>query len=260
MRSDARMRGQWIYRVRLPVLSGLLREAGEWAVGPMHEGQPTSGHCCLSPQNCPEKPSVNKHLVFRTPQSAIRIRYKIVVVGASLGGLRALGILLSGLPEDFALPVAIVQHRGSDLDNTLTPILQRHSALPVGEAEDKEVIRAGHVYLSPANYHLLVEKGNFALSTDAAVVYARPSIDVLFESAAETYEEGVIGVLLTGANTDGAQGLAKIKEHGGISVVQEPSTAESSIMPKAAIAKSVIDRVLPLSEIAPFLVNLLNRH
>jgi two-component system, chemotaxis family, protein-glutamate methylesterase/glutaminase len=196
----------------------------------------------------------------RNPQPAFRTRHRIVVVGASLGGLRALGILLSGLPENFPLPVAIVQHRSSDWENTLTPLLQRHSALPVGEAEDKEVIRAGHVYLSPANYHLLVEEGNFALSTDAAIAYARPSIDVLFESAADTYEEGVIGVLLTGANTDGAQGLAKIKERGGLSIVQEPSTAESNIMPKAAMAASVIDRVLPLSEIAPFLVNLLNRH
>lgn len=195
----------------------------------------------------------------RNPQAAFRNRHRIIVVGTSLGGLRALGTLLSGLPEDFPLPVAIVQHRSSDLDNTLTPILQRYSALPVGEAEDKEVIRAGHVYLSPANYHLLVEEGNFALSTDAAITYARPSIDALFESAADTYEEGVIGVLLTGANTDGAQGLARIKEHGGLSVVQEPSTAESSIMPKAAMAESVIDWVLPLSEIAPFLVNLLNR-
>src|SRR4030095_481948 len=131
-------------------------------------------------------------------------------------------------------------------------ILQRHSALPVGEAEDKEVIRAGHVYLSPANYHLLVEEGHFALSTDGAIADGSLSIDVLFESAAATYEEGVIGVVLTGANTDGAQGLAKIKEHGGLSVVQEPSTAESSIMPKAAMAASVVDRVLPLSEIAPF--------
>jgi len=202
---------------------------------------------------------VNKQFAFRVPHSAFRTRFKIVVIGASLGGLRALGTLLSGLPEDFPLPVAIVQHRSSDLDNTLTPILQRHSALTVIEAEDKELIRAGQVYLSPANYHLMVEEGNFALSTDAAIAYARPSIDVLFESAADTYEEGVIGVLLTGANADGAQGLARIKERGGLSVVQEPSTAESSIMPKAAIAASVIDRVLPLSEIAPFLVNLLNQ-
>ena len=143
--------------------------------------------------------------------------FKLIVIGTSWGGLRALKVLLSGLPKQFSVPIAIVQHRHKDSDNTLTLFLRRHSALPVEEAEDKAAIVPGQVYLAPADYHLLVEGGDavtqpyFALSTEAPVLYARPSIDVLFESAADAYAEGVVGVILTGASQDGARGLAKIK-------------------------------------------------
>lgn len=182
--------------------------------------------------------------------------FKLIVVGTSLGGLHALEVMLAGLPKNFPLPVAIVQHRDKASDSTLATLLQQCSALPIKEPEDKEAIVPGHVYLAPANYHLLVEPGSFALSTEAPVSYARPSINVLFESAADAYTELVIGVVLTGANDDGAQGLAKIKTRGGLTIVQEPRTAENSIMPEAAIEAAAVNRVLPLAEIAPFLVKL----
>lgn len=182
--------------------------------------------------------------------------YEIVVVGTSLGGLNALQVLLGGLPKNFRLPVAIVQHRHKQTDETLSAFLQRHCALPVTEAEDKEAILPGRVYLAPADYHLLVEAGRFALSTEAPVCYARPSINVLFESAADAYGCRAIGVILTGASNDGTQGLLRIKAHRGLAVVQEPTTAECSLMPKSAIAAVAVDWILPLSEITPLIINL----
>ncbi len=179
--------------------------------------------------------------------------FELVVVGTSLGGSNALEVLLSGLPKSFPLSISIVQHRHKNA-NILSAFLQRHSALPLKEAEDKEVIVPGWVYLAPADYHLLVEPGKFALSTDAPVLYARPSIDVLFESAAEAYAERVIGVILTGASQDGTQGMAKIKACGGLTVVQEPETAECYIMPKATIAAVTVDWILPLANIASLLL------
>ena len=178
--------------------------------------------------------------------------FELVVIGASLGGLQALETLLAGLPQAFPLPVVVVQHRHKD-SSDLVALLQRYSLLPVSEVEDKEEIRPGRVYLAPADYHLLIEASHFALSLEAPVEYARPSIDVLFESAAEAYAERVIGIILTGASQDGAQGLAKIKASGGLTVVQSPATAEGQTMPAAAIAATQVDQILPLSEIALFL-------
>lgn len=184
------------------------------------------------------------------------MRFELVVVGTSLGGLRALEELLSGLPPDFPLPIAIVQHRGAGSSYMLRDILQTWSALPVEEAEDKMMIAAGHIYLAPAGYHLLVDEDSFSLSTAAPIQYSRPSIDVLFESAAQSYGSQVIGVVLTGANRDGAVGSARIKEQGGCIVVQEPATAESRIMPEATISAVAVDHILPLSQIAAFLTRL----
>jgi two-component system chemotaxis response regulator CheB len=178
---------------------------------------------------------------------------ELVVVGTSLGGLSALEILLGGLPKAFPLPIAVVQHRGVESDETLALLLQVHCALPVLEPDDKDPIEGGRVYLAPPDYHLLVDRGSFSLSTEPKVCYARPAIDVLFESAAEAYRESVIGVVLTGASKDGSQGLARIKERGGLAVVQDPKGAESATMPEAAIARVKVDRVLTLPEIAPFL-------
>lgn len=179
----------------------------------------------------------------------------LVTVGASLGGFDALKILLGGLPSDLPAPVVIVQHQGTS-SGELSGLLQRYAALPVCEAEDKEGISSGRVYLAPAGYHLLVEQGSLALSTDAPVLYARPSVDVTFESAADAYGAGVVGVVLTGAGYDGAAGLAHIKRRGGRAIVQDPETAHRRDMPAAALARVNVDWVLPLAEIAPRIVAL----
>ena len=157
----------------------------------------------------------------------------IVVIGASLGGTRAISYLLTGLPRRFPLPVALVLHRATDSDASLREVLQRHSTLPVFEAEDKMQAVAGHVYLAPANYHLLVGEGCFSLSTEAPVVCARPSIDILFDSASAACGSDTLGILLTGASNDGAFGASKICEGGGVMLVQDPKTAECPIMPQA---------------------------
>jgi two-component system chemotaxis response regulator CheB len=184
------------------------------------------------------------------------MRFELVIVGTSLGGLNALETLLAGLPAHFRLPVAIVQHRSRDSDDTLRSLLQHHCALPVEEVTDKAPILPGCVYLAPSNYHVLIEPGNFALSTEAPVAYSRPSIDVLFESAALAYGSRLIGVILTGANADGAFGACRIKEQGGWIIVQDPRTAESRIMPEAALAATTVDQVLPLEEISSSLIKL----
>ena len=182
--------------------------------------------------------------------------YSIVVVGASWGGLHALSVLVGGLPPQFNVPLVLVQHRSRDAHSLLGTLLQDHTPLIVCEVDDKQPIAPGYVYLAPADYHLLVDGVRFALSVEARVQFARPSIDVLFESVAESYRDRAIGIVLTGANEDGAAGLAAIKRNGGVSIVQDPLTAERRTMPDAAIAGSVADAVLPLREIGPFLYGL----
>ncbi|BAU11400.1 CheB methylesterase [Leptolyngbya sp. NIES-3755] len=182
--------------------------------------------------------------------------FEIIVVGTSLGGLSALRIMLQALPGDFKAAIAIVQHRDRSSGEALSRMLQQESRLPILDVEDKQPICPGCVYLAPADYHLLVEPGQFSLSVDPPVSFAKPSIDVLFESAAEAYRNHTIGIVLTGANHDGAAGLAKIKARGGYTIVQDPRTAECPSMPEAAIAKSVVDRVLPLDQIPSLLVTL----
>ncbi len=182
--------------------------------------------------------------------------YELIAIGTSLGGLSALKTLLNYIPEGFPAAMAIVQHRHRESDQELSSFLQKFTVLPVHEVEDKERIQPGHVYFAPADYHLLVESGYFSLSVDAPVSYARPSIDVLLESAADAYGDRAIGVLLTGANQDGVRGLSRLKAQGGIAIVQDPDTAESSVLPTAAIAAVSVDRVLPLAQIAPYLVHL----
>ena len=184
------------------------------------------------------------------------MEFEFVAVGTSLGGFHALEVVLSGLPKDFPLPIGVVQHRRYDDCEEFAPLLSTYTPLPVIEIEDKEPIEPGHVYVCPSNYHLLVEREHFGLSTDDPVLHARPSIDVFFESAAQAFGEATIGVLLTGMSKDGTAGLQRIKEHGGYVVVQDPSAAEGQIMPEAAIASVSVDRVLPLKEIARFLVEL----
>jgi two-component system, chemotaxis family, protein-glutamate methylesterase/glutaminase len=188
----------------------------------------------------------------------LKSEFEIIVVGTSIGGLRALQTLLSGLPDEFPVPIVIVQHRGKDSETGLCDFLARSSRLPISEPDDKEAILPGHAYLAPRDYHLLVEKGTFALSTDAPVSFARPSIDVLFESVADEYKEDAIGIVLTGANRDGARGLAAIKLQGGLTLVEDPASAVCREMPDAAIASTSVDRILALAEIGPFLGRLCN--
>nr|WP_199330949.1 chemotaxis protein CheB [Leptolyngbya sp. FACHB-16] len=180
----------------------------------------------------------------------------MVAIGTSLGGLSALKTLLGCFSRDFPAAVAIVQHRHKESDKALSSFLQQFTVLPVHEVEDKERIQAGNIYFAPADYHLLVEFGYFSLSIDEPVSYARPSIDVLLESAADAYAERAIGVILTGANQDGVRGLSALKARGGKTIVQDPNTAESPVLPSAAIAAVDVDQVLPLTQIAPYLIHL----
>jgi two-component system chemotaxis response regulator CheB len=178
------------------------------------------------------------------------VAYEIVVVGTSWGGLTALRELIAGLPESFGLPLVVVQHRHRQSDDLLRSLLQDGTSLNVCEIEDKAPIDPGHVYIAPADYHLLVEAGHFALSTDEPVHFSRPSIDVALVSAADTYRERAVGVVLTGANSDGARGLKRIHDRGGLALVQLPETAESPTMPAAALRSVPEARVQTIGEIA----------
>ena len=205
--------------------------------------------------NPPLPPGIRSWTDGRIPQEAGRA-YRIIVMGCSMGGMQALQAIFSVIPEDFALPLVVVQHRYRTSNDALPSFLRRHSRLAVVDASDKQTIRNGQVYLAPADYHLMVEDGRLSLSTEAAVAHSRPSIDVLFESAADSYGPGTIAVVLTGANADGARGIVRVKERGGLVVVQDPATAESPAMPAAAIASANVDRILPLDRIGPFLIEL----
>jgi two-component system, chemotaxis family, protein-glutamate methylesterase/glutaminase len=185
------------------------------------------------------------------------VTYDVVVVGASLGGLRAMNDLLESLPEQMRVPMVLAQHRAPDSErDSLETLLQRHTHLTVREAGDKDRIEPGHLYVAPPDYHLLVERDGFALSTEARVQYARPSVDVLFESAADVFGERTIGIVLTGANEDGAAGLRAITDVGGVAIVQDPETAAARQMPDAAIRATAADVVLPVPEMGPFLYGL----
>ena len=181
--------------------------------------------------------------------------YKAVVIGASAGGLNALQEILAPLPADFPLPILVVQHRPPTADELLAFALNESCQLTVKEADEKDYIESGWVYVAPSNYHLLVERDRtLSLSADAKVCFSRPSIDVLFESIAQIKWRRMAGVLLTGANHDGAAGLAKIKARGGYTIVQDPATAEVPVMPQAAIDLGTADHVLALAGISSFLV------
>ena len=183
--------------------------------------------------------------------------YELIVVGGSWGGMRAVGSVLEALPAGYELPIAVALHRpaGSG-DELLEQMLARSTALAVVAAQDKEPLLPGHVYVAPSDYHLIVEPGHLALSTDEVVQFARPSIDVLFETAAASYGQRAVGVLLTGVNEDGAAGLERIAAAGGFTVAEDPATAERAEMPAAAVARGAARRVLPLERIGPFLADL----
>jgi two-component system chemotaxis response regulator CheB len=173
-----------------------------------------------------------------------RVGYAMVVVGASLGGLEALRMLVGGLPPEFDIPMTIIQHRHRDSDAILARILQNHTALRVCEVEDKQPVEAGFVYLAPANYHLMVEDDHFSLSVEAPVRYSHRAV----------------GVILTGSNADGARGLRRIADQGGLAVIQEPGSAEAPEMPEAALRSVPTARVFTMERIAAFLGALPPQH
>ncbi len=187
-------------------------------------------------------------------------RFEAVVIGSSAGGIRALSTVLSALPSEFPLPIIIVQHLHPDSGAYLARIFASKCSLKVKQADEKESLKKGVVYIAPPNYHLLIEDDRtLSLSIDAHVHYARPSVDVLFETAIYAYRDKLIGIILTGANDDGSEGVKKIKQMGGYVIVQDPATAEADVMPKAAIAATNVDKILPLKQIGPYLLQLVNR-
>ena len=184
------------------------------------------------------------------------VGYDLVVVGTSWGGLAALRTLVGALPASFRMAVTLVQHRHKDSDHVLRALLQERSPLVVCEVEDKMPLEEGHIYVAPPDYHTLVEPGHYALSTEAPVRFSRPSIDVTFNSAADAYGHRVVGVVLTGANQDGATGLQRISELGGLAIIQDPKTAESATMPAAAQKAVPRARVMSLARIGEYLASL----
>jgi two-component system chemotaxis response regulator CheB len=184
--------------------------------------------------------------------------YEAVVVGVSAGGLAALVEVLPKFDINMMLPVMIVQHQSNDSDDFLVRYFDQLCRQSVREVEDKMPVESGTIYFAPANYHLLVEPDRtLSLSTEARVNYSRPSIDVLFESAADTYMDRLVGIILTGANPDGTNGAARIKELGGLIIAQDPETAEAKAMPMSVIKHVQVDHILPLNRIGDF-VNRLN--
>jgi two-component system, chemotaxis family, protein-glutamate methylesterase/glutaminase len=186
---------------------------------------------------------------------------KLVVIGGSAGAVEALSLLLPQLPPRPGWPVVMVQHLHRWQENPITAVYQPHTALPVHEAEDKTPLQPNHIYFAPPNYHLLInDDATLALSIDPKVNFARPSIDVLFESAVDTYGGGVVGVLLTGANQDGTVGLKRIKQAGGIVLVQDPTTAVAPTMPQHAIDNLEVDFVLPVAQLGQQLATFAHTH
>ena len=185
--------------------------------------------------------------------------YEAIVIGTSSGGMNALKFLFSALPVDFSIPIIIVQHISPRPDNQWIKLLNKNSKLFLKEADEKEKIEHGKVYIAPPNYHLMIEiNKTLSLTIDEHVNYSRPSIDVLFESAAEAYKNKLIGVILTGSNNDGTKGIKRIKEYGGLIIAQDPETAESSYMPASAISAIKPDYILSLEDITSLLIKLTN--
>ena len=189
-----------------------------------------------------------------TAAETLRGRIEAVVIGASAGGVEALGLILPALPTTFRPSVLIVLHLPRERPSLLVEIYEKRCALPIREADDKEPIEPGTVYFAPPDYHMLVERNRqIALSTEEPVHFSRPSVDVLFESAADVYGKRLLGIILTGANEDGAAGLHAIHRAGGITVVQQPDSAKVPLMVVSALQRSPADFVLTLPEIAELL-------
>jgi two-component system chemotaxis response regulator CheB len=185
------------------------------------------------------------------------MHYEAIVIGVSSGGMNVLKIISSALPIDFKIPIIIVQHVGAHSENQWIQLLNEKSNLHIKEADEKEKIEKGTIYIAPPNYHLLIEKDKtFSITIDERVNFARPSIDVLFESAAEAYRNKLIGIVLTGSNNDGTVGITRIKECGGLAIIQDPKTAESPYMPQSAIDTIEADYILSIENIVALLIEL----
>ncbi|MBF0468381.1 MAG: chemotaxis protein CheB [Desulfamplus sp.] len=185
---------------------------------------------------------------------------KAIAIGVSAGGFNALHRILPMFRSDFILPIMVVQHRKADQESYLITSLNDKCQLSVKEPLDKTKIEPGNIYIAPGGYHLLVEKDYyFSLSVDPPVCYCRPSIDVLFESAAEAFGSTLVGIILTGANFDGTKGIKRIKSLGGITIAENPETAEINYMPRSAIKTNAVDHILNLDDIPGFIEKLLGK-
>ena len=196
----------------------------------------------------------------RARGAAASVAFDVVVMGTSAGGLAALGRVLEALPRDFPAAVVVVQHLLADHHSYSATLLSGRTPLRVKQAEDQDALHPGVVYVAPPGSHLLVQSGHLALSHTAAVRFSRPSIDVTFESAAAAYGRRCVGIVLSGANRDGADGLRTIKQAGGYTLVQDPKEAQFAVMPAAAVATGCADRVLPLADIGPELSRICAPH
>jgi two-component system, chemotaxis family, protein-glutamate methylesterase/glutaminase len=186
-------------------------------------------------------------------------KYKAVVVGTSAGGFLAVSTLLEKLPQNYSVPIIIVQHRSKEPTNLLEEILQSKCRVKIKQADEKEKIEGGVVYIAPPDYHLLIENDfTFSLSADEPIRFSRPSIDVLLESAASVYKDKLVGIILTGTNNDGVLGIKAIAENGGLVIAQNPKEAQFPTMPLAAIHTKKVDYIFTLSEIQNFLLQLNN--
>lgn len=188
--------------------------------------------------------------------SRLKRRYEAVVIGTSAGGLQALSGILSRLPARYPIPLVVVQHRARDSQYLLEEILQSKCSIPIRQANEKEKAKGNAVYFAPPDYHLMIETDRtFSLSLDLPVRFSRPSIDVLFESAAHCYGDKLIGIILTGANDDGAAGIAAIAGCGGLTIAQNPNEAAFPYMVQASINTKSVGYVWSLATIGNFLLN-----
>lgn len=185
----------------------------------------------------------------------VDMMFDAIVIGVSAGGLYALTHILPALPPQFPIPVIVVQHRAKDERGLLEEVLQAKCKVRIRQVNEKEMIEPETVYLAPPDYHLLVERDKtFSLSFDAPVNYSRPSVDVLFETAADVFDHRLLGIVLTGANKDGAKGIRYIRKKGGVTIAQQPETADYPDMPKAAIKTGAVQYIMSLDEIKAYLL------
>ena len=187
----------------------------------------------------------------------LEMSYELVIIGCSLGGLNAMRVFLSELSTDHYLPIVLVQHRDKSPSMMLSKILQRFTHLQVEDADDRAEIRAGHLYIAPAGYHLLIERGCLSLSTELPVHHALPSIDVAFETAARSYGKNLVAIVLTSSSADGAEGAASVENRGGLLIVEDPLSAENATLPLSAIKRTKQPQIARLDEIPTFLNHIL---